>query len=126
MELGLKWIESDDEMVCACGWSTLANVTTITPDAQLDIDKFSALLDRAAAVQSEERQRVRYTMNGFLITVGCSVEALKEKALNLGTDVGKVKVDMGGTACKVPVITDYIKKVEKMGRIGKKKKMARC
>ena len=29
---------------------------------------------------------------------------------------------MGGTSCKVPLATDYIKKVEDKGRIGKKRK----
>ena len=33
---------------------------------------------------------------------------------------------MGGTACKVPNAVEYIAKVEKMGRLGKKRKTAMC
>ena len=35
-------------------------------------------------------------------------------------------VDMGDTACKVPFIPDYIRKVEARGTIGKKRKTVRC
>ena len=38
----------------------------------------------------------------------------------------KVDVDMGGTACKVPYAPDYIDKVVGMGRLGVKRKSARC
>ena len=40
--------------------------------------------------------------------------------------IGKVEVDMGDTACKVPLATEYIAKVEKMGRVGKKRKTMKC
>ena len=40
--------------------------------------------------------------------------------------IGKVHVEMGGTACKVPLATAYIDKVESKGRVGKKRKGARC
>lgn len=46
---------------------------------------------------------------------------------NEGTKkIGKVDVDVGGTACKVHLATDYIKKVVDRGNIGKKRKAARC
>jgi hypothetical protein len=40
--------------------------------------------------------------------------------------IGKVSVDMGGTACKVHLATAYIKKTADKGTIGKKRKSARC
>ncbi|MFT7161922.1 MAG: hypothetical protein ACI9GZ_003109, partial [Bacteroidia bacterium] len=36
------------------------------------------------------------------------------------------QVDMGETACKVPLAKDYIQKVVDKGRVGKRKKSARC
>ena len=54
------------------------------------------------------------------------VPKLKAKALKAAKKIGKVDVDMGNTSCKVPDATEYIRKVEKMGRIGKKRKTARC
>ena len=41
-------------------------------------------------------------MNGFVIAVGVYISELTEKALRIAEKVGKVHVDMGGTACKVP------------------------
>ena len=40
--------------------------------------------------------------------------------------IGKVEVDVNGTACKVPLATTYIQKVVDKDRIGKKRKKARC
>jgi hypothetical protein len=54
------------------------------------------------------------------------VKKLTAKAASVGKKIGKVSVDMGGTACKVPFTPEYIDKVKKRGSIGKKRKMARC
>ena len=37
-----------------------------------------------------------------------------------------VSVDMGETACKVPLATEYIEKIERLGRVGKKRKTIKC
>jgi hypothetical protein len=65
-------------------------------------------------------------MNQFVISLGCYVAPLKEKALKAAKKFGKLEVDHGDTSCKTPLAEEYIKKVEKMGRVGKKRKTARC
>ena len=65
-------------------------------------------------------------MNSFVIAVGAYVESLTELAMKTAEKVGVVSVDMGNTACKVPFAPDYIKKVQKRGTIGKKRRSARC
>ena len=40
--------------------------------------------------------------------------------------VGAVTVDMGDTSCQVPDAKEYIRKVQKRGTIGKKRKSAKC
>ena len=65
-------------------------------------------------------------MNGFVITVASSVVELTEFAIATSDRIGKVKVEMGGTACKVPFGPEYIKKIEARGAIGKKKKTVKC
>ena len=65
-------------------------------------------------------------MNGFVIAVGCYVVPLMEEAKKIGRAMGKVKVNMGDTACKVPDAVSYIEKMEEMGRVGKKKKTVFC
>ena len=60
------------------------------------------------------------------LALGCYVPALTDAALKAAAKIGPVTVDMGGTACKVPEIAEYIEKVRKRGTIGKKRKTAKC
>lgn len=53
----------------------------------------------------EERNRVRYVMNSFVISVGSYVSELTEEANQVRESIGKVHVDIGNTACKVPLAT---------------------
>lgn len=66
------------------------------------------------------------TPYGFVIAIASYISALTEKSKTLAEEIGKVSVDVGGTACKVPLATDQIKKVEDRGSLGKKRKTARC
>jgi hypothetical protein len=126
MEVGLGWIESPEEKLASCGWSTLSNVASITPNQDLDIQVFKKLLIRIRNHISNAQNRVKYTMNGYVIAVGSYIPELTDLAIEVGQDIGTVTVEMGGTACKVPSSVDYINKVRNMDRIGKKRKMARC
>lgn len=126
LELALEWIGSDKEFVSSAGWATLSSIVAIKDDAELDLELLSNLLDRVEKNIHLAKNRTRYTMNGFVISVGTYVVPLTEKALAVGKKIGKVSVNVGETSCKVPVAVDYIEKNRKMGRIGKKRKVARC
>ena len=63
-------------------------------------------------------------MNGFVINAGIYVEELTNLCKDYGKVIGKVQVSMGKTACKVPSIVPYIEKVEKMNKIGYKRKLS--
>jgi hypothetical protein len=65
-------------------------------------------------------------MNGFVIGVGSYVTPLAARAKAAARAIGKVEVDMGGTACKVPNALEYIAKVESRGKQGTKRKTAFC
>lgn len=125
-ELGLKWIESDEERIASAGWATLSNYASITPDSELDIAAYDRLLTRVEENVHHAQNRVRYTMNGFVIAVGCYIEELSGRASEVAKVIGKVSVNVGDTSCKVPLATDYIRKVVDKGRLGKKRKGARC
>lgn len=125
-DLGLKWIKSKEERIAAAGWATLASYASIREDEALEVDVYSQLLDTVACEIHSAQNRVRYTMNGFVISVGAYIAELTDKSMQAATEIGKVKVEMGGTACKVPVAKDYIQKIIDMERVGKKKKVARC
>jgi 3-methyladenine DNA glycosylase AlkD len=126
-ELGNLWIQSDKENVASSGWATLSNYLALKNDADLNIEEIDGLLELVAAkIHNTPQNRVRYTMNGFVISVGAYIVPLVEKAKMVARKIGKVSVDMGGTACKVPLALDYIEKIEKMGRVGQKKKTVIC
>lgn len=125
-ELANKWIDSNNANVASSGWATLASLVSIMPDEKLDIKALDKLLDRVKKQIHKAPNRVRYTMNGFVIAIGSYVPALTAKAKQTAKEIGKVHVEMGGTACKVPEAVSYIEKVEKAGKLGKKRKEARC
>ena len=125
-ELGQEWITSEVETIASAGWATLSNFAAITADSELEIAAFSLLLDKIKKEITHAPNRVRYCMNAFIIAIGSFIPALTSKAKETALTIGTVKVDMGGTACKVPDAITYIEKVEKAGKVGKKKKMARC
>lgn len=125
-ELGFKWIESEEEHIACAGWSTLSNFASITQDAQLDLKKYSELLERVEKTLHQSKNRERHVMNAFVIAVGSYVTELTGQAQTVAKSIGKVSVDMGGKACKVPLATEYIQKIIDKDRIGKKRKMARC
>jgi len=126
LELAREWMKSEEEMIAVCGWSTYANYVSITPDENLDIAEIRSLLNQVKETVHEERNRVRYVMNGFVISVGSFVKELTEEAKQVAEVIGKVHVDVGNTACKVPLATEYIKKVEVKDRVGMKKKTCIC
>lgn len=123
---GLEWINSDDEGIASAGWGTLAYFAGVNEDENLDIKAYSKLLDKVADEVHTAKNRVRYTMNGFVIAIGSYITALTDKSKAIAEQIGKVNVDVGGTACKVPLASEYIKKIETKGYIGKKRKTARC
>ncbi len=124
--LGLDWIESDRESIASAGWATLASWVTIRPDSTLDLPELEQLLDRVAANIHSAPNRVRYVMNGFVMACGISVIPLSEKALDVAEKMGEVYVNVGNTDCRVPVAMEYIQNAINKGRLGAKKKMARC
>ncbi|MFT4734608.1 MAG: 3-methyladenine DNA glycosylase AlkD [Arcticibacterium sp.] len=125
-ELGLKWIQSDIETIASAGWGTLAYFASVNEDERLDTETYIKLLNTVKKEIHGAKNRVRYAMNGFVITIGSYVKALTEKSKEVAQKIGKVTVDVGETACKVPIANEYIDKVITKGRIGVKRKSARC
>lgn len=124
--LALEWIEVAEERSVVAGWGTLSALVSVKQDSELDMAALRALLERVRTTIHDQPDRVRYKMNGFVIALGSYVAELHEEALKVGEELGTLMVDMGNTACKVPYSPDYIRKVAEMGRVGKKRKTARC
>ncbi|GKU75897.1 DNA alkylation repair protein [Paenibacillus sp. L3-i20] len=125
-ELALEWIDSPNEMVASCGWSTYGGYISITQDEKLDMIEIRGLLERIKRDIHHEQNRVKYTMNTFVITVGVYILQLQDEAREISEVIGKVHVNVGNTACKVPLALDYIDKAQAMGKTGTKKKTCIC
>jgi len=125
-ELALQWIDSEKENIASSGWATLASIAALKNDDEIDASLYRQLLERVSKTIHSEKNRVRQTMNNFVIAVGGYCKHLSTDAINIASTLGKVQVDMGGTACKVPLATDYIQKMHSRGLLGKKRKSARC
>jgi 3-methyladenine DNA glycosylase AlkD len=125
-ELALSWIASEKEHIAAAGWCTYTGLVTIRPDGNLNMDEIESLLQKIVHEIGSVQNRVRYTMNSFIIAVGTYVLPLKQQAMQAARSIGTVLVDMGETACKVPDAIAHIEKAEAAGKLGKKRKTIRC
>lgn len=125
-DLAMQWIKSKTAHIAASGWSTYAGLVASKPDDSLDLKEIENLLFTIEKEIASAPNRVRYTMNGFVIAVGSYVKPLLKQAKASAKKIGTVSVDMGETACNVPLATAYIEKMEATGRIGKKRKTIRC
>ena len=124
--LALQWMKSKKERVAAAGWCTYSGLLATKPDDSLDLAEIEKLLGVVAKEIKSAQNRVRYTMNGFVISVGGYVKPLSKQAKATARQIGNVSVDVGETACSVPVASAYIEKMEAAGRAGKKRKTIRC
>lgn len=125
LDLAQEWIKSEKENITSAGWAIYSGLLAIKPSEDLDLSEIEGLLDYIKTNIHEAENRVRYVMNNFVISVGTYIPSLTTKSIEVAKSIGKVSVDMGGTACKVPFAPDYIEKVKTRGSIGKKRKTVR-
>jgi len=125
-QLAVKWMRSVEEQVAAAGWCSYSGLVATKADDALDLSEIELLLGKVAKGIGAAQNRARYTMNGFVVAVGTYVEPMTERAKAVARKIGEVSVDVGDTACEVPVALAAIEKNEAAGRIGKKKKTIRC
>ena len=125
-ELAQKWISSKQPLIMSSGWTTWSGIVATQADDQLDLEVIESLLQRVVENVHASPNRVRYTMNGFVISVGGYVLPLQKKAKAAAKKIGKVHVDVGQTDCKVPDAVEYIDKMTACGKAGKKRKTMKC
>jgi 3-methyladenine DNA glycosylase AlkD len=125
-ELAQEWIDSKKPLIAAAGWATLGSLVSIKADSELDLAELKRLLQRVQKTIHPADNAVRRQMNLFVIAVGSCVQPLTDTAIQIGEKTGVVTVDMGDTSCQVPFSPDYIRKVQKRGTIGRKRKTAKC
>lgn len=125
-DLAVKWIKAKEERVASSGWCTYSGIVATKEDAELNLPEIEDLLNKIVKGIGGAPNRVRHTMNNFVIAVGVYVKPLHQKALAAANAIGAVSVDMGETACRVPLASAGILKAEAAGKVGRKRKMIRC
>ncbi|HWZ34741.1 MAG TPA: DNA alkylation repair protein [Mucilaginibacter sp.] len=125
-ELALQWIDDHDENIVSAGWLTLANLVSLKPDGELDLDELKILLGRVEENIHTSPNRVRSGMNMFIICLGSYVPSMTDDVIATADRIGQVTVIKEGTACKTPLAAEYIEKVKARGNWGKKKKTVKC
>lgn len=124
--IAAEWIHSDDPELQVVGWAGYSSFLLTKKSEGHDVNLVKALLEKVESDIQQAANRVRYTMNGFVIAAGGAYSELTEACKAMGDRIGEVKVDLGSTACKVPSIRPYIENMESRDRIGKKKPKAKC
>jgi hypothetical protein len=123
---GREWIQSGNAIIAVAGWATLSSIVATKEDRELDLEEVRRLLEVVSKTIHGSPSPVRYAMNGFVIAVGRFVKPLTSYAKEIGKEIGEVEVDMGETSCRVPLAVDAICKAEEGGKVGKKRKTAKC
>ena len=121
-----KWMASKHALIQTSGWNAYSAAISIRPDSELDLAEIEGLLRSVENEIGQADNRVKYVMNSFVISVGSYVKPLLSKAKATAKRIGIVEVNVGDTACKVPLATEYIAKIEKANRVGQKRKTAKC
>ncbi len=124
--LALKWMKAKKESVATSGWNTYSGHVAVTPDDEFDLDQIESILEQVEGGIDSAMNRVKYTMNGFVIAVGTYVKPLSRRAKATARKLGKVDVEMDGTSCKVPLAIEVITRTEESGRTGRKRKTIKC
>lgn len=116
-----NWIHSDNPRKRQVAYGLYSIILSKIPNSELNINEINTLLTHIETVIHTEENRVRYSMNSFLISAGIYIPELTKDSIERSERIGKVEVYMGKTSCKVPYAPDYIRKVEKMNKIGFKR-----
>jgi 3-methyladenine DNA glycosylase AlkD len=125
-ELALQWIDNPKEYIAAAGWSTLGSLVALKDDSELKMAELKSLLSRVVKDIHGVNNRVRHTMNGFIIAVGIYVPELSDQALIAAKKIGPVKVHVEGKLSTLTDAVEYILQRKEKGMLGKKKKTVKC
>jgi 3-methyladenine DNA glycosylase AlkD len=125
-ELAMEWIKSKDEKLASSGWVTYSCLLARIPNEELNLEEIKSLVDHIEKKIHGSPNRVRHTMNNFIISVGGYIKPLSPYAIAVSKKIGKVSVNMGNTACKVPFAPEYIENMKKRGSLEKKRKVVKC
>ena len=122
-ELLYEYLESENDRKRQVAYSVYSMVLGGYEDSEIDYNHVKDIISIVRENIHGEENRVRYSMNNFLIAAGAANKDITEISKEAAKHIGKVHVYMGKTSCKVPDAYSYIEKIESKGYIGKKRKL---
>ena len=103
-----RWTVADGEWSGQAGWWLLSNFAR-NDDKYAD-SFFEKYVNAIESRIHASKNRVRYSMNGALISIGVRNARLREKALGAARRIGQVDVDHGERGCETPDAVTAIQK----------------
>jgi len=107
-KLMTRWMQSEEEWLGQMGWAILSVEASNSALPDSFFAPYLPIIEREIHLQ---KNRVRHSMNGALVSIGGRGGSLEEQALASAARIGKVRVDHGETNCKTPDAATYIKKI---------------
>ncbi|MDE0130908.1 MAG: DNA alkylation repair protein [bacterium] len=110
-DLAEDWTtKPEDEWTGTVGWSLVA-AQALDSESALSDEYFTERLSYIERTIAVAANRVRHSMNGALIAIGCRSQEMRQAAEEAAGRIGKVKVDHGQTSCKTPDALPYLARV---------------
>lgn len=110
-ELAGDWTgDPEDEWTGTVGWSLVA-AQALDVGSSLSDEYFTGRLSYIERNIAVAANRVRHSMNGALIAIGCRSQGMRQAAEETAGRIGKVEVDHGQTSCKTPDAISYLARV---------------
>ncbi len=113
-EMAEQWVDSPDEWFGSAGWNLMSHLALT--ETSLPDEYFSPLIETIAHDIHQRQNRVRYSMNNALISIGIRSDLLQAQAIEAAEQIGPVDVDHGQTSCKTPDAAAYIHRTLKYRR----------
>jgi 3-methyladenine DNA glycosylase AlkD len=101
------WMGSKREFVATAGWNLVAALAAARALTENEIERQVPVIEKGI---HKAANRVRYAMNGALISIGVLGGKLQEQAVAAARRIGPVEVDHGETGCQTPDAASYIAK----------------
>jgi hypothetical protein len=97
-----SWLAADDARLRTAGWRLLGHLAQ--RDEGLADSEFLGRLHEIPSAIHAVTDAEREAMNAAVIAIGCRSEGLRAAAVEAATQIGRVFVDHGQTACKTPEV----------------------
>lgn len=118
-----EYLDSENPRKQQVAYSAYSMILGSYEDKDIDYQHVKETIAHVRKSIHEAENRVRYSMNNFLIAAGAANKDITSLSKAAAKDIGKVHVSMGKTSCKVPDAYSYILKIEDRGTVGKKRKL---